>query len=59
MFPMPDMSVHIEEILTYALAWLDALDNQKFLWILAAFNLVVMAIVWIIHTVRHPPRLDT
>jgi len=59
MFPMPDMGAHVEEILAHAIAWLDTMDNQRFLWVLAAFNLVVVVITWIIRTVRNPPRLDT
>ncbi len=59
MFPMPNMSEHVEEILDYAVDWLDAMDQTNFLWALAAFNLVVVVITWIIRTVRNPPRLDT
>jgi len=59
MFPMPDMGAHVEEILAYAIDWLDAMDQSNFLWALTAFWLVIVVITWIIRTVRNPPRLDT
>lgn len=57
-FPIPNFGEHIETILGYAVDWLNMLDDQRFLWIIAVFSLVLMAVLWIIKTVRNPPSLD-
>jgi len=56
--PVPDFGPHIEEILGYAVDWMNLLDDQRFFWVLAAFSLALTAILWVIKTVQKPPSLD-
>jgi len=56
-FPLPSFGPDMEIILDYAIDLLNLLDDQKFVWLLAAFSLATSAIVWAIHRVQHPPRL--
>jgi hypothetical protein len=55
---VPDMGLHITEILDYARDWLAIINGDYFLWAWAAIGLGTMIIIHIIDTVRKPPKLD-
>jgi hypothetical protein len=55
---MPDFSTAMDDILDYAVRWLDMLDDQRFLWVVAAFSMVTATLLWIIDKVRNPPDLN-
>lgn len=57
-FPLPSFGPHVEDILGYAMALINMFDEGQFLWLIAAFSLIIMIVVWAIRTVRNPPRLD-
>jgi hypothetical protein len=57
-FPMPDFGAEMEQIISYAIQWLDLVDRQNFLSVLAVFSLVLAVILWVIRTVKNPPSLD-
>ncbi len=56
-FPLESFGPDLEIILAYAIDLLDLLDEQKFLWVLAAFSLVTTTIVWAVGRIQHPPKV--
>jgi len=56
--PMPHLGANMETIITYAVRWLNSLDDQRILWVIAAMSLAMSAILWVIKTVQNPPSLD-
>jgi hypothetical protein len=57
-FPLESFGPHMEDILQYGVDLLNLYDEQRFLWVIAAFALTLMVISWAIKQIRNPPNLD-
>lgn len=55
---LPEFGANIEDILQISLDYLNLYDEQRFLWVLAAFALVTMVVLWAIRQIQNPPNLD-
>ena len=55
---LPDFGLYIEEILSYAVDYLNFFDQQRLLWVISGFSLGTTFLLWIIKTIQNPPRLD-
>jgi len=55
---LPDFGANIEEILQIALDYLNLYDEQRFLWVIAAFSIATLVILWAVRQIQNPPNLD-
>jgi hypothetical protein len=55
---LPDFGANIEEILGIAVDFLNLYDEQRFLWVIAAFSLATLVILWAVRQIQNPPNLD-
>ena len=55
---LPDFGTNIEEILQIALDYLNLYDEQRFLWVIAAFSMATLVILWAVRQIQNPPNLD-
>ncbi len=56
-FPIPSFGLYIEDILGHAAHLLNLLDDKRFLWVLLAFDAVVLVARWAIGKLQNPPSL--
>jgi hypothetical protein len=55
---MPDFGSDMDQIFQNARRWIEVLDGENFFSVLLAFTLALTVVVWVIYTVRNPPKLD-
>jgi hypothetical protein len=57
MFPDMDFAGSMDEIVAYAIQWLDMLDDQRVLTVMAAFSVALTVILYMIKKVKSPPNI--